>query len=62
VTHSGQKADVRQRPGLSSTGNRALLAIAVAVVTYIPTRSYALALIIGVIVYLLATVAGRNRR
>jgi hypothetical protein len=46
-------------PGLSSTGNRVLLAVVVGLVVFVPTRSVALGIIAAVVIYLLATLVSR---
>jgi uncharacterized membrane protein YoaK (UPF0700 family) len=46
-------------PGLSSTGNRVLLAVALGVGVFVLSRSVLLALIAAVVVYLLATLVSR---
>jgi type IV secretory pathway TrbD component len=52
----------REGPGLSSTGNRVLLAVVLALVVYVATQTVWLAAVIGVVVYLLATLVSRARK
>lgn len=47
--------------GLSSTGNRVLLAVAVGLVVFVPTRSIWAGVVVAVVVYLLATLVSRAR-
>jgi branched-subunit amino acid transport protein len=51
----------REGPGLASTGNRVLLAVVIGLVVFVPTRSVVLGAVVGVVVYLLATLAGSRR-
>lgn len=47
-------------PGLSSTGNRVLLAVLVGWVGWFATQTIAVGLILGVVIYLLATLVSRR--
>lgn len=51
----------RRGPGLSSTGNRVLLAVVIGLLVFVPTRSWVAGLVIGVVVYLLATLVSQGR-
>jgi hypothetical protein len=46
-------------PGLSSTGNRVLLAVAIGLAVFVGTRSVVFGLVAAVVVYLLATLVSR---
>jgi uncharacterized membrane protein YoaK (UPF0700 family) len=48
-------------PGLTSTGNRVLLAVAAGLLMWWGLKSMALAAVVAVVVYLLATLVSRAR-
>jgi ABC-type bacteriocin/lantibiotic exporter with double-glycine peptidase domain len=50
-----------QGPGLTSTGNRVLLAVVAGLLMWWGLRSLALAAVAAVVVYLLATLVSRAR-